>query len=189
MYSRAWTSGASSAAGTQQPKNTNQMILDNKPDQLTIDRHQVAQPLPPMKDPKACLRTESSRGHDERKVFTNDSKRKAQTRDRCVPIERHLSQMMPDHAHALFAKTTSAASSNNENVDRQMSAKDQEEDWSLLSDCLQHVINPETCISSGQSVSHTGNDLMQCYLDALAPGTEEPASPEAIENLFAEFSA
>jgi hypothetical protein len=81
---------------------------------------------------------------------------------------------------------------------------DDEEDWSLLSDCLDKLLNKTAPHTGEGAICQTHfedkkptKEKVACRkcdnkayyaVDALAPGMNEPASPEMVEILFAELS-
>ncbi len=71
------------------------------------------------------------------------------------------------------------------------SIPDEEEDWSLLSDCVDVLLHGEVLPNSSKQASW-GSDMAKFWyipVEALAPGMEEPASPQIVEHLFAELGS
>ena len=188
MYNRVLLEGASSTggAGPQQPQTVNQYILDNKPDQLRIDRHDRVQPLSSRKEYSS--QQDQAQCDDDKKTPLHQTTKESEKATIQVPLAKHINKMMAVQTRALFAPTD-GTSEDAERFEGKALSKDQDEDWSLLSDCLQQVINPSTFTSTGPLGLHNEEDAIDFPLDALAPGMEEPASPEAIETLFAEFNS
>ncbi len=72
-----------------------------------------------------------------------------------------------------------------------LSFLDQEEDWSLLSDCIDYVVHRDTAPPSSTTEESLLSKISKhrfVPVEALAPGMEEPASPQMVERLFAELS-
>jgi hypothetical protein len=70
---------------------------------------------------------------------------------------------------------------------------DSEEDWSLLSDCLEIMLNssystPPNKVTTTPKATDHHHHHRYYPIDGLATGMEEPASPEIVETLFAELS-
>jgi hypothetical protein len=73
---------------------------------------------------------------------------------------------------------------------------DSEEDWSLLSDCLEIMLNSSSSVPNKVTTTPKATDHHHHHhhhhryypIDGLTTGMEEPASPEIVETLFAELS-
>ncbi|KAL3918931.1 MAG: hypothetical protein SGILL_004007 [Bacillariaceae sp.] len=184
MYSRALLEGASGRSNANGPQGKtqptfNQYVLDNRPDQLlTIDRNQHFMESSPFRDLK--IGKEISPQQSTMKTVDTTEK-KANESAGAVP---ETAQYANDSMEKVSFHDSVA------NGEKSGATKDQEEDWSLLSDCLQHVLNPETFTCNPSPIPHKATEgPIRFPLDALATGMDEPATPETIEDIFAEFSA
>jgi hypothetical protein len=204
MYQQAFalTSDSNNATDSSQPGTSainNQYILNEKPVQLVKNR------LSPELDPKALKwadwserqelmkSIESAEGFDAKPHARDTSTNSTNPRNRSANGAIHVN---PSYA-ATAPSQTASLPTREKSPNTCLLALDQEEDWSLLSDCLERLLHGDTSLtadpakegkkSAEWSSSHTSTVNGYIPIDALAPGMDTPATPETIERLFAEF--
>jgi len=169
MYSQAFSA------------NTNQLIL-NQPDQLVTDR--------------------SSQWSDETDVAKSADWSRLQNMMKSIePVDTSkrvqnegLKKPTPIAAH-ITNSTMKTPETGTETKMEELLSLDNEEDWSLLSECLDRVLNPSRSVDTlsdvltGKSKTSKGGTASQYLpLEALPEGMAEPATPETVEYLFTELS-
>jgi hypothetical protein len=164
MYSQAFSS------------STHQFILD-RPNQLVIDRSQN----------KSEVQTLKLEGWNRRREIMKG-------------IEAADYDKKPSAARIGSHITTELCDPSNKSKLNELCSLEEEEDWSLLSDCLEKVLNPtsaggltlegalaEAPTRDAAATNCSSRSTRYIPIEALAPGMDEPASPETVQCLFAEL--
>ena len=174
MYSQAFSA------------KTNQFVLD-QPNQLVLDRTEEQMYLQNKKNTD-CIQPQMSVMPGAETSFLGE---RQQSKSEATPTPTGL------YTNSSFIPSGIFAGSKFDNS-RPLAF---EEDWSLLSDCLDRVLNPslygdgegligmnESRRSSSLKASNA-NSTSQYFIPvhALAPGMNSPASPATVERLFEEL--
>jgi hypothetical protein len=192
MYQQALAASSISNDNSGDRQNVgrvNQYILSESPNQLVKDRFTNDT------DHKALKLLEWHRCQEGMKAIETTEKSDSKPRALETPQnDTHdtLKRKCLENDSTTRAQQTSETE---KKVNPALLSLDQGEDWSLLSDCLQRVLNKDMSPElAGCSSERQGTDLSPINnrfmpIDALAPGTETPASPGTIEQIFSEFAS
>lgn len=170
-----------------------QFILDEKPIQPVRDRlspHNI--------NIKELEWAEWNRRQDLMKGIEAADEVDAKPRA-AMDIQKKKSFKSPNTINTIQKSLSAPAtpSAPEKNVNSYLLVLDEEEDWSLLSDCLDRVLHGEACVDATstsdeyplQSSKKNNSNDRYMPIEALQPGMETPATPETIEQLFVEFDA
>ncbi|KAG7374572.1 HSF-type DNA-binding protein [Nitzschia inconspicua] len=190
MYEQAFAfsnkDNVSPSSYRQTASQISQFILNEKPNQLVMNR------LSPNLDPDTLKWAEGGQHQDLIKSteLADGCDNKPRARDNKTCTIACIDVISKQSSCTLETPPTREQSFINNRLQQ-----DEEEDWSLFSDCLKKVIYgeipPRTEYSLEghytQASSIKDNRNKYVPVDAIAPGMETPATPETIEMLFAHF--